>query len=75
MESDWKCAITTAILSVLIYLIIVSIFSSKENNKIGKSMSEEGIMWHESVELIMLVSVFIGFTLNGFLFQSCRTGI
>jgi hypothetical protein len=70
MGSDWKCAITTAILSVLIYLIIVNIFGTKEN-KVGKSMNDEGVNWYESVEIIMLISVIIGFSLNGVLFQSC----
>ena len=71
MDLDWKCAITTAILSVLIYLIIVNLLS-KDANKVGKSMSEQDVSWYESNEIIMLASVFLGFILNGFLFQSCK---
>lgn len=71
MDLDWKCAITTAILSVLIYLIIVNLLS-KDTNKVGKSMNEQDVSWYESNEVIMLASVFLGFILNGYLFQSCK---
>lgn len=71
MDLDWKCAITTAILSVLIYLIMINLLS-KDANKVGKSISEPDVSWYESNEILMLGSVFLGFLLNGYLFQSCK---
>lgn len=74
MSLDVKCAITTAILSVLIYLLLVNIFSKSLGNEVGKEMGENED-WSQSLksmEVIMLVSVFIAYNLNDYLFASCR---
>lgn len=72
---DIKCAITTAILSVLVYLLLVNLMqrsmSSNDAESVGKEMNNTD--WYKSMEVIMLVSVFIAFNLNGYLFTSCKS--
>ena len=78
-----KCAITTAILSVLVYLLLVNLLTRVWGSDVGKEMTqkitnESGTSvientWYKSMEVIMLVSVFIAFNFNGYLFSSCRS--
>ncbi len=72
---DVKCSVTTAILSVLVYLLLVNLLERtwgpgtvQEMNK--KNDSE----WYKSIEVIMLGSVFIAYNLNFYLFTSCKNG-
>jgi hypothetical protein len=77
MSIDVKCAITTAILSVLIYLLLVNLLQRGE----GSSQSGGGVAgapmneteWYKSMEVLMLVSVFFAFNLNNYLFTSCKS--
>ena len=72
MSIDVKCAVTTAILSVLVYLLLVNLLSRvwTEGN-VGKEMNETE--WFKSMEVIMLVAVFLAFNLNNYLFTSCKS--
>ena len=68
---DVKCAVTTAILSVLVYLLLVNLLSRVvTEGGVGKEMNDTE--WYKSMEVLMLVSVFIAFNLNNYLFTSCK---
>lgn len=72
MSIDVKCAITTAILSVLVYLLLVNLLSRVwADGEVGKEMNQTE--WFRSMEVIMLVAVFIAFNLNSYLFTSCKS--
>lgn len=71
MSFDLKCSITTAILSVLVYLLLVNLLS-RSMPSVGKEMNEAGNEWYSSMEVVMLVSVFIAFNINNMLF-TCRS--
>ena len=73
MSIDVKCAITTAILSVLVYLLLVNLLSRvmTEDKKVGDVM--ENTEWYKSMEVLMLVAVFLAFNLNNYLFTSCKS--
>ena len=73
MSIDVKCSVTTAILSVLVYLLLVNILSNwaKVGAGIGKEMNETE--WYKSMEIIMLVSVFLAYNINNQLFTSCKS--
>lgn len=71
MSIDVKCAITTAILSVLVYLLLVNLLSRVWTEGVGKEMNETE--WFKSMEVIMLVAVFLAFNLNNYLFTSCKS--
>lgn len=73
MSIDLKCSITTAILSVLVYLLLVNLLSRTTMNPVGKEMNENGSDWYKSMEIMMLISVFIAFNINNYLFTSCRS--
>ena len=68
---DVKCSVTTAILSVLIYLLLVNLMSRAWADGVGEEMNKTE--WYKSMEIIMLVSVLIGYNINSHLFTSCRT--
>lgn len=71
LSIDVKCSITTAILSVLIYLLLVNILSRVWPTGVGKEMNETE--WFKSMEVMMLVSVFLAYIINGNLFTSCKS--
>lgn len=71
MSIDIKCAITTAILSVLVYLLLVDLLSRLwKQGDVGKEMNQTE--WFKSMEVLMLVAVFLAFNLNNYLFTSCK---
>ncbi len=75
---DVKCAITTAILSVLIYLLLVNLLTRYWGPEVGKGMEEKKedgttTNWYKSMEVVMLVSVFIAFNFNNYLFNACKS--
>ena len=70
MTNDWKCSITTAILTVLIYLLLVNVLSRAWGPSTGKEMNETE--WFKSMEIILFVSAIIAYFLNNYLFSSCR---
>jgi hypothetical protein len=73
MSIEVKCAVTTAILSVLIFILLVSLFKMNKVEGVGKSLDEENTEWFKSMEVLMLLAVFIAFNLNTYLFTSCKT--
>lgn len=67
-----KCAITTAILSVLVYLLLVNLLSRVwGEGEVGKEMNQTD--WFKSMEVVLLVAVFIAVNLNNYLFTSCKS--
>lgn len=70
LSLDVKCSITTAILSVLVYLLISYILKSLKIDA-GYPL-ENDKSWITSMETIMLVSVFVGYNINSMLFNSCK---
>jgi hypothetical protein len=65
LSINYTCAISTAIISVLIYMFMISMLSAPNMLGIdtGKSI-ETNVEWYKSLEVIMLVSIFIGFNIN-----------
>ena len=70
---DVKCAVTTAILSVLIFILLVNLFKMNKVEGVGKSLDEENTEWFKSMEVMMLLAVFLAFNLNTYLFTSCKS--
>lgn len=73
LSIDVKCAVTTAILSVLIYLLLVNILTGVWGQNTGKAMNGEGVAWFQSMEVFMLVGVFLASNFNYYLFNSCKS--
>lgn len=71
MSIDVKCSVTTAILSVLVYLLLVNLMSRTWETGVGDEMNKTE--WFKSMEVIMLVSVFIAYNINNHLFTSCKS--
>ena len=61
---DWKCSLTTALLTVLVFLFLSQLLEVK-----GES-SQEGDFFNNT-ELVLILSVFIGYLLNVTLFKDC----
>ena len=78
MSIDIKCSITTAIISVLVYLLLVNLLSRVWPTSTGATTSVVGAEmnnteWFKSMEIIMLVSVFLAYNINNKLFTSCSS--
>ena len=72
MSIEVKCSITVAIISVLVYLLLINILNRSDSaNKFGESMDQTE--WYKSMEVIMLVSVFLAYNINTYLFTSCKS--
>jgi hypothetical protein len=72
MSIDVKCSVTTAILSVLVYLLLVNLLSRVwPAETVGVEMNKTE--WYKSMEIVMLVSVLIGYNINFQLFSSCKS--
>jgi hypothetical protein len=67
MNFDWKCSVTSAILTVLIYLLMVKIFLG--DNKPSSVSSGEDLL--RSDAFFVLVSAWLGYLVNANLFQGC----
>jgi hypothetical protein len=72
MSLEWKCAITTAIVSVLVYLLLHFVVTSAKVENVGMSIGADGAVWFKSMEVMMLLSVFVGVYANNMLFNACR---
>ena len=70
MNIDWKCSITLAILTVLIYLLLVSMFKSMWGETTGTT--GEGVEWFKSMEAFIFYTVLISYNVNQMLFASCK---
>ena len=67
MNFDWKCSITAAILTVLIYLLMVKLVS--HDNRPSTLSTTEDVF--RSDAFLVLVSAFLAFLVNSNLFQGC----
>jgi hypothetical protein len=64
---DWKCSLTTALLTVLVFLFLSQLLEVK--GTIGQGFSEGEFF--DNTELVLILSVFIGYLLNVTLFKEC----
>lgn len=72
MLADWKCSVTTAIISVLVYLLIVYVLNNTQlKANVGKEVGTGG-EWYSSLEYLMFLSVLIGYNLNNHVFTACK---
>jgi len=69
LSINWKCSVTVAIISVIVYLLLVMLMHQNGNQDAGKSMDETE--WFKSLEVMLLVSVFIAYNINAKLFSTC----
>lgn len=67
LNFDWKCGVTNAILTVLVYLLLLKLLPGS-----GNLMSESS-SWFESLEVLLLLSAFVAFNVNGMLFNACTS--
>lgn len=67
LSFDWKCGVTNAILTVLIYLLLLKLLPGS-----GKAMSDSP-NWYESLEVLLLVGALVAFNVNTMLFSACTT--
>jgi len=67
MNFDWKCSVTSAILTVLVYLLLVKVFLG-DNRPSAVSTGED---FFKSDAWFLLVSAWIGYLINANLFQGC----
>jgi hypothetical protein len=64
---DWKCGVTNAILTVLVYLLLLKLLPGS-----GKLM-HESVQWYQSLEVLLLLSALVAFNVNSMLFSACTT--
>ena len=64
---DWKCAFGTAIISVLIYCLLITYIIPNGGVKLQYASE-----WWTSLEFLMLISVFVGYNLNNNFFTLCK---
>ena len=70
---DWKCSLTTALLTVLVFLFLSQLFEVKGDAAgatAGVYGANEGDFFNNT-ELVLILSVFIGYLLNVTLFKDC----
>lgn len=67
LSFDWKCGVTNAILTVLVYLLLLKLVPGS-----GKLMHESH-HWHHSLEILLLASALVAFNVNAMLFSACTT--
>ncbi len=70
MNIDWKCSITLAILTVLIYLLLVNVLSKVWGPATGTS--GESVEWYKSMEAVLFYTAIISYNVNQRLFATCR---
>ena len=68
---ELKCAIITAVLAVILYLIVCRVLdrtltSLKDSLSVGTSGG-----WYFSHEIVMFGSVFLAYYVNGYLINGC----
>ena len=67
LSFDWKCGVTNAILTVLVYLLLLKLLPGS-----GKLMNDSPV-WYESLEILLLVGALVAFNVNAMLFSACVT--
>ena len=73
MNIHWKCSVTIAILTVLIYLLLVNVLERVWGPDVGKDMNNTE--WFKSMEVLLFVGAIIAYNINVQLFSSCGTGL
>ena len=63
---DFKCAFGAAIISVLIYCLIVTYIVTDGGGRM------EYTTWYKSLEFLMLISIFLGYNINNHVFKLCK---
>jgi hypothetical protein len=69
MSIDWKCSVTISILTVLVYLLLVTLLKGQTGEATVKEVHETE--WFKSMEFMLFLAAFIAFNLNKQLFNSC----
>ena len=69
LSINWKCSVTVAILTVLVYLLLVTLMKSNAGDDSGKPMEETE--WFKSMEFLLFVAAFIAYWANSKLFNTC----
>lgn len=69
---DWKCGVTNAILTVLVYLLLLKLLSSNATSNVGQPLNSSQ-NWYESLEVLLLASALVAFNVNSMLFSACTT--
>jgi hypothetical protein len=64
---DWKCGVTNAILTVLVYLLLLKLVPR------GGLEMRNSVNWYESLEVLLLVGALVAFNVNSMLFSACAT--
>lgn len=67
LSFDWKCGVTNAILTVLVYLLLLKLLPES-----GRLMHESS-QWYLSLEVLLLVGALLAFNVNAMLFSACTT--
>ncbi len=67
---DLRCAFGTAIISVLIYCLLVTLIVPDGADKLQTSPE-----WWKSLEILMLISVFVGYNLNNNFVSLCKVSL
>lgn len=67
MSFDWKCGVTNAVLTVLVYLLLLKVVGGGAGQAMANSAH-----WYEALETLLLVSAFIAFNVNGMVFSACK---
>ena len=68
LSFDWKCGVTNAILTVLVYLLLLKLVGPSSGNLLNTSAN-----WYESLEVLLLVGALVAFNVNAMLFSACTT--
>ena len=69
LSINWKCSTTIAIITVLVYLLLVTLMKSNAGEDSGKTIEETE--WFKSMEFILFLAVFLAYNLNSMLFNTC----
>jgi len=69
LSINWKCSTTVAILTVLVYLLLITALKNNVGEDVGKAMEETE--WFKSMEFLLFVSAFLANWLNSKLFTTC----
>ena len=67
LSVDWKCSLTNAILTVLVYLLLLKLMPTA-----GSPMAVS-TNWYESLEVLLLVGAFVAFNVNSMVFSTCAS--
>ena len=65
LSVDWKCSTTYSLLTLVVYVLLVKLtVDSTESNF-------KSVEWYNSLEFMLLVSAFVAYNVNNYLFGPC----